>query len=155
MPEQVAPPALPLAFVESILNGLQTTGNVPGVAAVLDFNSDVRQNLNGIIDRPTASRFRALVAGVYKMSYNQTSYPETSNRVGLFDIFLNGLTLVSGSQSMSASVADILRANSSNGDIEMQLAANDYFEVRVTPQENVEINVLSYTKARFELVRLV
>ncbi len=149
------------AFCFSILNSIQDSGTTPGNWTTLTFGSDVTISLGTAIDRPTTSRFRALRAAYYKVTYKMVAYPDTlpvlnDTRGMQFRVFKNGTTELTGSSTRGNSGA----ANDSRGGTTCSfsgiylLAVNDYIEIQVNPIDSGQIHVLSESSCMFELVKL-
>lgn len=150
----VAGAASPLAVVYSICNTLQTTGAVAGVWQTITFGSDVTSVLNGIIDRPTTSRFRALFDGYYALNYNMNVYMAANQRGGTFRILKNGVTdLGINANVFSNNVPE--RASTASSTAFIQLAANDYIEVQANPADATVMNIKANSSFNFRLLRFI
>lgn len=149
----VVGPALPLSFVNSILNTDQASGATNGTYTTLTFGADQDAVLNGLIDRPTTSRFRGLVAGYYRCSYGVFGSAGANNKSANFRILKNGTTEVTGFQAEFFSQSGSTLGGGSAKSGIMQLAANDYIELQVAPLTSSAITVQSASSILFELVR--
>jgi len=153
--DNTAGPANILAFVNSILGTDQASGATPGTLTTYTFSTDSASLLNGIIDRPTTSRFRALAAGYYKFYFSGSAYPSANNRGWQHLVRLNGVTTVTGSQSQGMSgQAVATRSASTTATGIVLLAANDYLELAGDPTDATSFTTLSYTSFMLQLVRL-
>lgn len=153
--ENTAGPATPLAFVTSRKSGVtQTSGAVAGVDEIVVFQTNDFLFLNGIIDRPTTSQFRALIAGFYRVAYNIHIEPNTNDRGCAVNIILNGLSDILSLRSKG--IAGKINADRGNDYINskiIQLAANDIITCGVDPIEGVSMDILTDSALCFELVR--
>lgn len=148
----VAGAANPLAMVYSICNSVQTTGATAGVWRTITFGLDVTSALNGIIDRPTTSRFRALFAGYYALNFNMNVYMAANQRGGTFRILKNGVTdLGINADVFSNNVPE--RASGTSATAFILLAANDYVELQANPVDNTAMNIKASSNFNFRLLR--
>lgn len=149
--------ARPYAFCYSTLNTDQITGTTNGVWLTLDFNTDVASLLNGIIDRPAVSQFRALKSGYYRISIKMCGTPNTTNRGWDYRIYKNGTTqLVDGYlRTHGADVSENRGTNTVGCSIIAYLNANDYIQVQANPLQGVSIDILAESSMTFELVTLI
>lgn len=148
----VAAAANPIALVYSLCNALQTTGAVAGVWQTITFGLDVTSSLNGIIDRPTTSRFRALYAGLYALNYNMNVYMAANQRGGTFRILKNGVTDIGINADVFAN-ATVVRASSCSSTAFIQLAANDYVELQANPHDATVMSIKANSNFNFRLLR--
>ena len=147
-------PAIPLAFVSSELGSNQTSGATAGTWTTLTFTDDT-SFLNSKIDRPTSSRFRALVDGYYKFTYSMTAIPTTNNRGWQFRLFKNGTTQLAPSLTRGNSSNNTAARGGDNVSFSgiYLLSINDYIEVQINPTDNDIITVLTESSALFELIK--
>lgn len=148
--------AHPLVFAQAILGSLQTTGVTAGVWQTLDFNTNILSVLDGVIDRPTASRFRALVPGYYRYRYTGTASLSNNQRGGLFRVLRNTLTEIDGSQAaVFANDGTIVKAGSASEEGIVLMAANDFLELQANPHDGSAMRVQAVTSFALELVRFL
>lgn len=148
----VAAAAHPVALVYSICNALQTTGAVAGVWQTITFGLDVTSVLQGIIDRPTTSRFRALYAGYYAVNYNMNVYPAANQRGGTFRILKNGVTDIGVNADIFGNNTPE-RASSCSATAFILLAANDYVELQANPHDATALSIKANSNFNFRLIR--
>ena len=149
--------ASPYAYILSSLGTDQDSGSVNGTWLTLNFNTDVSSFLNGIIDRPTTSRFRALRAGYYRISLKLNAHPTaTQDRGWDHRILKNGVTSITDSYCRNNSADTVETRGTANSDfvIILLLAQNDYIEVQTNPLDSVVIRTQDYSSILFELVKL-
>lgn len=150
----VAGPALPLIFAQAALGTDQTTGAVAGVWQTLNFNTNLLSFLDSTIDRPTASRFRALIPGYYQYDYTATAWFAANQRGGLFRVFLNNLSEVAGSQAaVFANSGGLNKAGSCSKRGIILLTANDFLELQANPHNGSAITVSAQSTFSLRLVR--
>ncbi|MCJ7520989.1 MAG: hypothetical protein MUP21_02030 [Dehalococcoidia bacterium] len=153
--DNTAGPTNILAFVDAILGTDQLSGATPGTLTVYTFATESASLLNGLIDRPTTSRFRALAAGYYRYHYSGSAYPSANNRGWQHLVRLNGTTTVVGSQSQAISgQSQATRSSSTTSTGIVLLAANDYLELAGDPVDGTTFTTILYTSFMMQLVRL-
>jgi hypothetical protein len=142
-------------FVFSQLNTGQATGNTNGTFTTMNFNLDYASVLASIIDRPTASQFRALIAGWYRITYQMYGVPSANDRGAEIRLIKNGV-----GTALSGSTMRITRANATLGGFggkifAVQLAANDYIELQAAPLDASIVTFSNFSNLSFELIALV
>lgn len=152
----VAGPAHPLVFAQARLGTDQTTGATPGVWQTLNFNTNLLSVLDNTIDRPTASRFRALIPGYYQYDYTATAWFANNQRSGLFRVFLNNLSAVEGSQAAVFANSDRLaKAGSCSERGILLLSANDFLELQANPHDGSAVTASEQSTFSLRLVRFL
>lgn len=149
--------ARPYAYVYSILNSDQTTGTTNGVWLTLDFNSDISSFLNGIIDRPAVSQFRALRSGYYRISAQLYGTPNGTDRGWDYRILKNGSTAMTDGyvRTHGADTAENRGSTTVGYSIILYLNSNDYIQIQANPLEGTSVDVRAQTAITFELITLI
>lgn len=145
------------AFVFSQLNSGQATGATNGTFTTMSFNLDYASVLAGIIDRPAASQFRALVAGWYRITYQMYGVPAANYRGSEIRLIKNGVgTALSGSTMRITRASANATLGGFGGKVfAVQLAANDYIELQAAPLDGSIITFSDFSNLSFELIALV
>ena len=157
MDSNTAGPAAPLSFVNSRTNANQVTGAVAGVNNIVTFQLDDLQFLNGIIDRPTTNRFRALIDGYYSIAYGLSMFAAANDRGAEVNVILNGITEIDRLRAASnGGKAVAARPNHIGKSGIVLLSANDFLEIGVDPVEGTAMTLLgARCNAVFQLVKPV
>lgn len=146
--------ASPLSYIEASPSADQTTGGTAGVWQTLNFQTTTDSVLNGIMDKPTDSRLRALVRGYYEIFYTVNASFANNQRGGILRAIRNGVTVVGGSFStIFANSGGISNAGSGSNKRIVLLEANDYIEIQANPHRNSAMTIHSESSFGMSLVR--
>lgn len=150
-------PANPLAFWTAQMEANQNSGAANGTFTTLTFATDLLNLPGGLIDRPTTTRMRALLAGYYRIQY-RLSHFNTGNstaRGAESRLFLNNATAVADSVCSSGALNSATQAGVLIASPIVLLATNDFLEVQVAPRSATAHTVIAaYGFFRMELLRL-
>ena len=147
LPYRSAPPA----FLQRTAGTTTATGAVNGTYTTITFNTAQLSNDLGVMDAPSNTQLRALVAGTYRIYYNMMVSSGTNNKSWEARLLKNGTTDLTGSHStvtVSAACQGSLIET-----ILVDLAANDYVEAQVTPRSATATTVQIGSQFRMELVK--
>lgn len=149
--------ARPQAYLQYSNAADQNIAGVAGVTAVVALATDQSSFANGLLDKPSASQFRALRDCTVRVSYG-VNLDSTANDDG-FEVhcYYNGTTVIEQSRSGGDSRASLTEPN---GDASrtflVDLNANDYIELRILKLEggNTQTVRTFGTMLLMELIRL-
>jgi hypothetical protein len=141
-------------FVGSTLGTAQATTAVNGAFVTLSFNNDFASSVDAIIDRPTASRFRALVKGWYEVTYQMYGVPAANNKAAEFRVLKNGTTAMPGSKmQLSQGQAATTTGCFCSKIFSLYLQANDYIELQAAATDATIVTMQDFSTINFKYLK--
>lgn len=142
------------SFVSSVIGSDQNTGDVNGVYTTLSF-TDYASLMNGKMDRPTASRFRALRAGWYKLTSEMYVTGAANDDGCEFIVIKNSapIALAGSLSKISRSRNDPDQGGFCSKTFFVQLLANDYIEIQAAPLDGEIMTIRDHSSCSFEFYK--
>jgi hypothetical protein len=141
-------------FAASTLGTAQATTAVNGAFVTLSFNSDFALAMDAVMDRPAASRFRALIDGWYEVTYQMYGSPAANNRSAEFRLLKNGTTALTGSKmQLSQGQASATVGGFCSKIFPVYLAANDYIELQAAATDATIVTMQDFSTLNFKYLK--
>ena len=142
------------AFIASVLNTDQPTGAINGIWTTLSFNSDYAGRPLTYMDRPTATRFRALIAGYYRVHYEMYGVPDANDKMAELRIIKNGIatSLTGAYMKLSEGRSTIDNGGFAGKFYTVLLAVNDYIELQAAPLAASIVTFQSFSTLTFDFL---